>query len=277
MARFIKSFQNDAAIQAAVDDKSLGHPYVALNDATGKIDWNTKEEKPNYRAIPMTFEVTSPGTINFYGLGIDTPKSIMYSIDNGLTWGTLNASKNSGSSITVSVGDKVIIVGNEKSYSDGIDKFCTFMNSTAKFKIYGNVMSMFSANSFQELDAFQEDNALMGLFYSCTGLTDISNLVLPATVLTERCYYYMFAYCNILETAPELPATELADRCYEGMFYSSQNINYIKCLATNISTSNSTDGWLDGVSPTGTFVKKAGVTWPTGNSGIPSGWTVIEE
>lgn len=31
-----------------------------------------------------------------------------------------------------------------------------------------------------------------------------------------------------------------------------------------------------GVSPTGTFVKKAGVDWPTGNSGIPSGWTVVE-
>jgi len=34
--------------------------------------------------------------------------------------------------------------------------------------------------------------------------------------------------------------------------------------------------WVDGV-PTGasgTFVKKSGVSWPTGISGIPSGWTV---
>ena len=31
-----------------------------------------------------------------------------------------------------------------------------------------------------------------------------------------------------------------------------------------------------GVSSTGTFVKRSGVTYETGNSGIPVGWTVEE-
>lgn len=35
--------------------------------------------------------------------------------------------------------------------------------------------------------------------------------------------------------------------------------------------------WVDGVSSTGTFVKKAGANWQLTHNGIPSGWTVIEE
>jgi len=60
------------------------------------------------------------------------------------------------------------------------------------------------------------------------------------------------------------------------MFYGCTNLNYIKCLATNPSYGDSTS-WLVGVASTGTFVKKAGVSWQTGNWAIPSGWTVVEE
>ena len=46
-------------------------------------------------------------------------------------------------------------------------------------------------------------------------------------------------------------------------------------LATNnISIGSSL--WVQGVSPTGTFVKSAGVEIPTGTSGIPEGWSVQE-
>ena len=40
--RYIQSFQNDAAIQSAVDNGELGHPYIALDDQTGKIDYANK-------------------------------------------------------------------------------------------------------------------------------------------------------------------------------------------------------------------------------------------
>lgn len=40
--RHIKSYANDNAIQEAVDSQALGKPYVALDENTGKIDWNTK-------------------------------------------------------------------------------------------------------------------------------------------------------------------------------------------------------------------------------------------
>lgn len=49
----------------------------------------------------------------------------------------------------------------------------------------------------------------------------------------------------------------------------------MKCLATDISAECCTDSWLWYVSTSGTFVKAKDMTsWESGESGIPSGWTV---
>ena len=136
------------------------------------------------------------------------------------------------------------------------------------------------------------------MFGYCASLTQAP--ALPATALSEQCYYWMFIGCESLTTAPELPATTLAAGCYSSMFYGCtgltsapelpaltltgecyanmfqycSSLNYIKCLATDISAGNCTGNWVDGVSGSGTFVKNPSMTsWPTGGSGIPSGWT----
>ena len=96
---------------------------------------------------------------------------------------------------------------------------------------------------------------------------------LPATTLAASCYQHMFRGCTNLTTAPDLPATTLVSGCYDGMFWKCTSLNSIKCLATDISAGG-TQSWVYNVASTGTFVKAAGVTWPTGQSGIPSGWTV---
>ncbi len=112
------------------------------------------------------------------------------------------------------------------------------------------------------------------MFASCSALTT-APLILPATSLTNGCYQNMFLGCTSLTTAPELPAKTLAYNSYDNMFTGCTNLNYIKCLATDISASDCTRSWLNGVSSTGTFVKDASMTgWPSGASGIPTGWTV---
>jgi len=68
----------------------------------------------------------------------------------------------------------------------------------------------------------------------------------------------------------------LISNCYREMFYGCKKLNYIKCLATNISASYALYNWLKSASSTGTFYKKAGVTYPSDTSGIPTGWTVVE-
>lgn len=111
------------------------------------------------------------------------------------------------------------------------------------------------------------------MFAECTSLATAPDL--PATELSGWCYCAMFAVCTSLTEAPLLPATSLSNSCYEEMFIGCESLNYVKCLATEFGAESTLD-WLVDVAETGTFVKKAGVTWDTGTSGIPSGWTVEE-
>ena len=72
-----------------------------------------------------------------------------------------------------------------------------------------------------------------------------------------------------------MPALTLVGSCYSEMFGGCSKLNYITCLATDISASNCTRSWVPGVASTGTFVKNPRMNeWTTGTSGIPTGWTV---
>lgn len=112
------------------------------------------------------------------------------------------------------------------------------------------------------------------MFYNCSGLT--SAPALPATTLAASCYSNMFSGCKSLATSPVLAAPTLVQSCYRFMFERCRNLVNITCLATDRSAQNATASWLYNASATGTFTKAAGVEWPTGTSGIPSGWTVVE-
>ena len=114
------------------------------------------------------------------------------------------------------------------------------------------------------------------MFFDCTSLTTAPEL--PATTLADSCYDTMFQGCTKLTTAPELPATTLKRYCYNNMFRGCTSLNYIKMLATDISAIDCLYNWVNGVAKTGTFVKNPAMTsLPTGWSGIPSGWTVVDD
>ena len=113
-----------------------------------------------------------------------------------------------------------------------------------------------------------------GMFSGCASLVHAPS-ILPATTLATTCYNNMFRECTSLVTAPVLPATTLAQQCYRSMFYRSSNVANITCLATDISAWDCTLGWLRDVAANGTFTKNSNMSgWPSGNSGIPEGWTV---
>ena len=113
------------------------------------------------------------------------------------------------------------------------------------------------------------------MFIGCTSLTTAPEL--PATTLADNCYSQMFEGCTSLTTAPELHATTLANNCYEQMFYECSSLNKITMLATDISAQLCLHLWVSKVAPTGTFTKAAEMTsLPTGTSGIPEGWTVVD-
>lgn len=161
---------------------------------------------------------------------------------------------------------------------------CTYLTTTPvlpaitatrrcyQYMFYG-CTSLTSASALHATTLAEECYLLM--FGACTSL--ITAPILPATTLTQGCYAQMFNGCTSLTTAPILPATTLVEKCYRRMFYRCSNLNYIKCLATDVSASDCTTDWVNNVLSTGTFTKKAGASWPTGTSGIPEGWTVVEE
>ena len=305
--RYIKSFANDAAIQASLDNKTLGKPYVALDDQLHRIDWNGKDS--DYSKMYLTIEALESGT--FYVKAAN----IGYSV-NGGSWETTTGE----TALSLNQGDKVRFKGTAGG-GRGL-----FAANTMAFNACGNIESLAYGDDFIGKES---GISCYNMFISCSGLTSAENLILPATTLVDSCYFYMFYGCTSLTTAPALPATTLAKKCYQGMFfdctslttapalpatelitdcyrqmfnnctslttapvlpagrlvddcysYMFQNcssLNYVKCLATNpaMSMAGPLMLWLSGVSPTGTFVKKAGVNWR--QQAIPSGWTVVEE
>ena len=145
------------------------------------------------------------------------------------------------------------------------------------------------------------DHCYSNMFNGCYKL--ISAPALPATTLAPYCYSNMFNGCSGLTSAPVLSATTLAEYCYEGMFqlageapffrvpdlpaptlvegcykrmFSGCDINYIKCLATNISATDCTTEWVANfMNFNGTFVTPSSTAWTIGDDGIPSGWTRV--
>ncbi len=232
-------------------------------------------------STPLTFEAMAANcTVSLATVGSDPTVNLQYSTD-GSNWITYEVDELIPTPLTLTltnVGDKVQF----RAYGDGNaqmanDRGCNHFTLSGSCYVYGNVMSLLY-NDFDEAVSFAvgSSNNFNCLFEGCSTLYShpTKELVLPATSLTEGCYKYMFNSCSHLERAPALPATVLASGCYYLMFQSCSNLNYIKCLATtNISTSN-LYYWVVGVNGSGTFVKDGNTTWPTGDSGIPSGWTV---
>ena len=124
-----------------------------------------------------------------------------------------------------------------------------------------------------KLPATNLANSCYSFMFNRTGL--INAPALPATTLADYCYEGMFHYCKDLESAPVLVAKTMKPNCYDQMFDNCNKVAYIKMLAEEF-VADSTTYWVRNVSPSGTFVKAAGVEIPTGTSGIPEGWTVEE-
>lgn len=245
----------------------------------------------DYSKDYLTFTALEDTTFTF------SKNSLQYSLDDGSTWTTLAANTNTP---TITAGNKIIWkqTGLTPS-SPGIGTF----SAKGKFEASGNIMSLYYGDEFDgENDLTGKNYAFYRLFNNNTMLSNVKNLILPATTLADHCYSDMFASCSSLTTAPELPATTLTAFCYDSMFSSCSSLttapelpattltqqcyyymfigcshlNYIKMLATNISASSCLTYWVYGVSSTGTFVKNAAMTTlPHGSHGIPNGWTLI--
>jgi hypothetical protein len=113
---------------------------------------------------------------------------------------------------------------------------------SASASVEGNIMSLVSGDSFVNADTIPNNHQFRRFFYNVTGLTNAENLVLPATTLTNGCYYQMFCGCKNLITGPrkmEIPSTMTASAC-TNMFSGCSSMT--ECLLDTGSLSSATIG-----------------------------------
>lgn len=255
--------------------------------------WPTIPPPTQYYDEYLTIESLQNNTgvyFEYQGPNDGTPLTIQWSTDK-ITWNNTTANRYESAPpytnqpfVILNTNDKVYIKGtndkysgtiNESSFNHNINTDNPNDSNVYSFNLSGNIMSLIYGDNFRNKYDFPPNSETnFSHLFEVTAVIDAGNLVLPATTLTRACYYDMFDLCSNLTTAPDLPATTLVQQCYGRMFAACSSLNYIKCLATDISATNCLYNWVLNVSSTGTFVKDANTTWPTGDNGIPLNWTV---
>ncbi|MBP3679782.1 MAG: hypothetical protein J6I70_05655 [Bacteroidaceae bacterium] len=159
--------------------------------------------------------------------------------------------------------------------NDGEYYFKISFTEEAHVACTGDIRTLIDYDNYENVSTNQAE--FRHLFEGCVQLTSAPEL--PATDLAEYCYFAMFKDCTSLTVAPVLPATTLTNQCYREMFSGCENLSSITMLTTEDveEYSGRLLSWVYGVAANGTFTKAASVTIPTGISGIPEGWTVVEQ
>ncbi len=162
---------------------------------------------------PLTLEAIEDGDIIYYDpLG----QTVEYSIDSTDWVTTIPKYTNT---IKLEKGQKVYFRGDNKAY--GNSSYYSAIAASAPLYIYGNIMSLIDSKGFGKLKKLEAEYAFARLFSENSYIRNHpeKDLILPATSLSNNCYYYMFRGCTSLTKAPDLPAKTLAASCYRGMFF----------------------------------------------------------
>ena len=167
----------------------------------------------DYEREYLTFKVIEPSTFSF------SQNNIQYSLDKGKTWTTLTAGQS-----TPQIGARKTIMWKQTGLVPDSDKGIGSFSSTGKYKAYGNIMSLHYGDDFYgEKDLTEKPYAFRRLFQNDGGVIDASNLILPATTLSESCYRNFFnnssaGISNLLYAPKIFPAMNLAPNCYHTFF-----------------------------------------------------------
>ena len=238
--------------------------------------WNVEKRSfdPENEYLQITSNssnVTTTAQVRFNKPGL------MYSWDHGYTWHDEWADRSLIPPMETTLLKATGLTA-EDSTSDtpGIGTF-TLDGTSSGFNVRGNIMSLVYGDDFKGKTEIQ-DHQFEALFKGIKYLANAKDLILPSTELTNSCYKDMFNGCSGLTTSPDLNASTLEDNCYESMFSGCSSLKNITCLATDISATDCTKDWTNGVAASGTFVKKDSMSsWTTGVNGIPDGWSVLDD
>lgn len=218
MDKYLTLFNNHQAYTNYKNSSNFATPNVSYCEQDKEIHFTSTFDY--YSQEYLTIESLEDNNMIYFKTSNDsTTRTILVSTDNGNTWAEYTSSKaNNGTIIaTLNNGDKLLLKGENSSYADSSSKYNKFI-VTKNFNIKGNIMSLISGDLFVNTKELVANYALINLFNGCSKLQSAKNLILPATTLSDHCYYQMFQDCTNLIDTPELPATTLAKSCYHSMF-----------------------------------------------------------
>lgn len=161
-------------------------------------------------------------------------KYLKYSFD-GKIWKGWNGS------VTIWPGEKMYVKG-EDDYVWNSSTNGKLITSTSDYNVGGDISSL--TNFITEVKNY----TFYKLFNGDNYIKDASNLILPATTLSNNCYGDMFNGCTSLTTAPELPATKLENSCYRDMFNGCSSLTTAQALPATTLNINCYYGMFFGCS-----------------------------
>ena len=227
-------------------------------------------------------------------------KTIQWSTD--MTNWTSATSSTSGTSLTtLNTGDKLYIKGTNNTYGATWSTY-SYFTITNDVNIYGHLNSLIYGDNFvNNKNSLPSGSCTFWFIFKDTPIIDASHIIFPDAIrnmayrnMFENCtkllyapqlpgrstyqgYQGMFKGCTSLQTAPILYASSTDSYCYQEMFKGCTSLTSITVYFTNLNGYDPTKNWVKGVGSSGTFTKLASMTsFPTGNDGIPSGWTVVD-
>ncbi len=233
---------------ANTGDSRIGIIEISGTTVTKSITVRQAGQSGSHSNEYLTFEALSEGY--FYYITYSNPKPIEYSRD-GVNWTMIGLEANKYTRLDCLTGDKLYFRGNNATYNTRSGSYpdvdCGFDSNPnagfypecAKLKLYGNIMSMIYGDNFVGKDSFPSGSTQnFAWFFNNLNTEDASGVVLPATTLTDMCYYRMFALNSNLLYPPELPSMNLAKGCYYRMFTGCRKLSYCPELPATTLTEN---------------------------------------
>jgi len=206
-------------------------------------------------ALPDYMKVTAvDGDMNMYVTKTGTLTSgIQYSTD-GSSWTDVPTA--SASAYTIPQNSFVYLRGLEDNKTVGLSKknnYWTFKftqnnGSTGTVELSGNIMSLVDP-AVVDTSTIPVNYCFYSLFKDAAYISSAQQLRIPATTLTDYCYYYMFSGCtSLIHSVRILPALTVPTYACCSMFYNCTSLVDAPQIKGNIIKSGSFKGMFQSCS-----------------------------
>ena len=204
---------------------------VLTVNSSGNPEWDTAQGDGGGLPDYLNFQAGNAFTVKLAKVGSPDPVSLEYSLDRQ-TWTAFSPDETLSFSQT---WKPVYIRGDNAAFSKDTSNYYKFVFSGSNPYIYGNVMSLID----KSCASTTVPNYCFPYLFSVSGndaKIQSFQAILPATVLGQYCYSFMFdgqSGSNTFNQPVVLPATKLVIECYSYMFNGCFSLNSVVLHCSN--------------------------------------------